>query len=79
MRQRQRRQRAALAFRRRGHDDPTAGFALADVQCPGEIAERLAEAAIPLMVDGERSEGASALTFSLDTFDCDLLGPADGR
>lgn len=34
---------------------------------------------IPLMVDGERSEGGAELTFSLDTFDCDLLGPADGR
>lgn len=34
---------------------------------------------IALMVDGERSEGASALTFSLDTFDCHLLGLADGR
>jgi hypothetical protein len=31
------------------------------------------------MVDGERSEGGAELTFSLDTFDCDLLGPADGR
>ncbi len=35
--------------------------------------------AIPLMVDGERSEGASALVFSLDTLDVDLLGPVDGR
>jgi hypothetical protein len=34
---------------------------------------------IALMVDGERSEGASELAFSLDTFDCDLLGIADGR
>jgi hypothetical protein len=34
---------------------------------------------VPLMVDGERSEGASQLTFSLDTLECDLLGPADGR
>lgn len=34
---------------------------------------------IALMVDGERSEGGSALTFSLDTFDVNLLGPADGR
>lgn len=31
---------------------------------------------IPLMVDGERCEGSPELTFSLDTFDCDLLGPA---
>jgi len=36
-------------------------------------------APIPLMVDGERREGAPALTISLDTFDCDLLGPRDGR
>ncbi len=34
---------------------------------------------IPLMVDGERSEGGSTLTFSLDTLDCDLLGLRDGR
>ena len=34
---------------------------------------------IALMVDGERSEGASELTFSLDTVDCHLLGLADGR
>lgn len=39
----------------------------------------LAGAPIPLMVDGERSEGASALSFSLDTLDCDLLGLPDGR
>jgi hypothetical protein len=39
----------------------------------------LAGEPIPLMVDGERSEGASELAFSLDTFDCDLLGIADGR
>lgn len=37
------------------------------------------EAAIPLMVDGERSEGAGYLTFSLDTLDCNLLGPVNGR
>ncbi len=36
-------------------------------------------APVPLMVDGERSEGGSQLTFSLDTLDCDLLGPADER
>ena len=34
---------------------------------------------IPLMVDGERSEGGSALAFSLDSLDVDLLGIADGR
>ncbi len=34
---------------------------------------------IPLMVDGERSEGAASLRFSLDTLDVDLLGIADGR
>lgn len=34
---------------------------------------------IPLMVDGERSEGASALAFLLDKLDCNLLGPRDGR
>ena len=36
-------------------------------------------AVIPLMVDGERSEAASRLTFSLDTLDCDMLEPADER
>lgn len=35
--------------------------------------------AIPLMVDGERSEGGAQLAFSLDTLDVDLLGLADGR
>ena len=39
----------------------------------------IGDVAIPLMVDGERSEGAGALSFSLDTFDCDLLGLDDGR
>lgn len=34
---------------------------------------------IPLMIDGERSEGGSALAFSLDTLEVDLLGLADGR
>ena len=34
---------------------------------------------IPLMVDGERSEGGAHLGFSLDTLDVDLLGLADGR
>lgn len=34
---------------------------------------------IPLMIDGERSEGGPALTFSLDRLKVDLLGPADGR
>lgn len=33
---------------------------------------------IPLMIDGERSEGGSSLTFSLDRLDVDLLGIADG-
>ncbi len=36
-------------------------------------------ASIPLMVDGERSDGAASLRFSLDTLDIDLLGIADGR
>lgn len=35
--------------------------------------------AVPLMVDGERSEGGTALSFSLDSLDVDLLGIADGR
>ena len=43
------------------------------------VCRSLDNAPIPLMVDGERREGASGLTFSLDTFDCDLLGPRDGR
>ncbi|MCT2557897.1 diacylglycerol kinase family protein [Tsuneonella sp. YG55] len=34
---------------------------------------------IPLMIDGERSEGAATVRFSLDTLDVDLLGIADGR
>lgn len=38
----------------------------------------LEDAPIPLMVDGERSEGAAAMSFSLDTLDVDLLGLADG-
>jgi hypothetical protein len=33
---------------------------------------------IPLMVDGERSEGGSTLRFSLDRLNVDLLGIADG-
>lgn len=37
------------------------------------------DTSIPLMVDGERSEGGSALRFSLDSLDVDLLGIADGR
>jgi hypothetical protein len=36
-------------------------------------------APIPLMVDGERSEGASSASFSLDTLGVDLLGLADER
>ncbi|MFN6935132.1 MAG: diacylglycerol kinase, partial [Tsuneonella sp.] len=34
---------------------------------------------IPMMVDGERSEGGASLRFSLDTLDVDLLGITDGR
>jgi hypothetical protein len=34
----------------------------------------LANEPIPLMIDGERSEGAARLRFSLDTLDVDLLG-----
>jgi hypothetical protein len=45
-----------------------------DVTC-----RSLAGEPIALMVDGERSEGASELAFSLDTFDCHLLGMPDGR
>lgn len=37
------------------------------------------EQPVALMVDGERSEGGAALSFSLDTLDVDLLGIADGR
>jgi hypothetical protein len=36
------------------------------------------DAAIPLMVDGERSEGSGAERFCLAPFDLDLLGPAHG-
>jgi hypothetical protein len=39
----------------------------------------LEEAPIPLMVDGERSEGPGAISFSLDTLDVDLLGIGDAR
>jgi hypothetical protein len=46
---------------------------------PSVTCRSLAGEPIPLMVDGERSEGASELAFSLDTFACDLLGIADGR
>lgn len=35
--------------------------------------------AIPLMVDGERSEGANDLAFSLDTLEVDLLGIPNAR
>lgn len=42
------------------------------------VCQSLQDEPIPLMVDGERSEAASRLSFSLDTLDCDLLGPADG-
>lgn len=34
---------------------------------------------IPLMIDGERSEGGNSIRFSLDSLDVDLLGIADGR
>ena len=45
-----------------------------------EVACRsLEEEPIPLMVDGERFEGAPSVRFSLDTLDVDLLGIADGR
>ena len=43
------------------------------------VCQSLQDEPIPLMVDGERSEAASRLTFSLDTLDCDLLEPADAR
>lgn len=46
---------------------------------PTVACHSLGDAPMPLMVDGERSEGASSLSFSLDMLDCDLLGPADGR
>ncbi len=46
---------------------------------PTVVCRSLAGEPIPLMVDGERSEGASELTFSLDTLNCDLLGLPDGR
>lgn len=36
------------------------------------------EEPLPLMVDGERSEGESSIRFSLDRLDVDLLGIADG-
>jgi hypothetical protein len=37
------------------------------------------EEPIPLMVDGERCEGAAEERFSLAPLDVDLLGPANGR
>jgi hypothetical protein len=46
---------------------------------PSIACRSLDDASIPLMVDGERSEGRGTLSFSLDTLDCDLLGPVDGR
>ncbi|WP_188645411.1 diacylglycerol kinase family protein [Tsuneonella deserti] len=58
-------------FREGPHDD----LGMADTV----ICRSLAGEPIPLMVDGERSEAASSLTFSLDTLDCDLLGLADAR
>ena len=57
-------------FREGPHDDLPAA---STVRC-----RSLAGEPIPLMVDGERSEGGSALKFSLDTLDVDLLGPIDG-
>lgn len=43
------------------------------------VCRSLDDAPIPLMVDGERSEGGSQLSFSLDTLGCDLLGLANAR
>lgn len=57
-------------FREGPHDELGAA---ARVSC-----RSLGDEPIPLMVDGERSEGTSRLTFSLDTLGCHLLGPADG-
>lgn len=45
---------------------------------PRVAVRSLQDTPIPLMIDGERSEGASTLSFSLDTLDVDLLGIADG-
>lgn len=58
-------------FREGPHDELGAGQRV--------TVRSLDEKPIPLMVDGERSEGAETLTFSLDTLKVDLLGPADGR
>jgi hypothetical protein len=58
-------------FREGPHDELGAAR---EVKC-----RSLAGQPIALMVDGERCEGASELAFSLDTFDCDLLGLGDGR
>lgn len=61
----------ARDFRAGPHDD----LATADKV----ICRSVENASIPLMIDGERSEGSSQVAFSLDTLGVDLLGPADGR
>lgn len=43
------------------------------------VCRSVENAPIPLMIDGERSEGGPQVAFSLDTLGVDLLGPADGR
>jgi len=58
-------------FREGPHDDLGAAEKIA--------VRSMEDEPIPLMVDGERSEGGSSLAFSLDTLDVDLLGPLDGR
>lgn len=58
-------------FREGPHDDLGQSQSVACRSLDDEV--------IPLMVDGERSEGNTALSFSLDSLDVDLLGIADGR
>lgn len=58
-------------FREGPHDDLGEASALTCSSTEGEP--------IPLMVDGERCEGASDMRFSLAPLEVDLLGPVDGR
>lgn len=57
-------------FREGPHDDLG--------QAPAVDCRSLDDQALPLMVDGERCEGPAKVRFSLDSFDCNLLGLADG-
>lgn len=57
-------------FREGPHDDLGAFPTVACQSLSGEP--------IALMIDGERCEGGATVSFSLDTLDCNLLGPVDG-